>query len=140
MLERAEFILQKEKGSPSKYAEEVVLRMTSVGELVRKRIEKYIKGKDWASSFDINNMDEFAKQGEFIAKLNMELEKLKKKLSKVVSKEYTIPIRFKEDGQVISLAMQDTLEAKYPIIKEFMENKMKQTIVEPKKRKKKNDV
>lgn len=139
MLDRAEVILQKEKGNPSKSAEEVVKKLTNVGEEVSKRITKYVKNKDWASTFDINNMQEFEKQGEFIAVLNADLEKLKKKLSKLVSKEYVIPLKFKEDGQCISLAMRDTMEAKFPIVAEYMEVKMAPQKEVKKTRKKKND-
>jgi len=122
ILSRAEEIIKKSKGALSPTTEELVKTLAGLGDIHKDRIQGFIKDKDWASKFDINNIKDFASEGEFIAKLNTSLEQIKKKLSKIKIKEYEFDIPLRK-GQYVALPMMERFVAQFPEIEEKLKLK-----------------
>lgn len=117
ILSRAEEVIKKSKGVLSDSSEELVKTLASLGDIHKDRVQGFIKDKDWASKFDINNIKDFASEGEFIAKLNSSLEQIKKKLSKIKIKDYEFDIPLRK-GQYVALPMMERFIAQFPEIAE----------------------
>lgn len=128
-LSRAEEIIKRSKGSLSGTSEELVKTLTLLGDIHKDRIQSFIKDKDWASKFDINNIKNFATEGQFIATLNADLEKIKKKLSKIKIKDYEFDIPLRK-GQYVALPMMERFMAQFPEIAEKLKLKPDEPKVE----------
>lgn len=137
ILSRADEIIKKTKGDLSETSESIVKRLSDLGEIHKDRIQNFIKGKDWASKFDIKDIKSFASEGEFIADLNISLEKIKKRLSKIKIKDFEVDIPVKK-GQMVSLPMMHIFLKQFPELSAIMEAKEAVVVPEKKKKKKKS--
>lgn len=134
ILSRVDEVLKKTKGDLSETSEELIKRLANLGEIHKDRIQNFIKGKDWASKFDIKNIKSFASEGEFIADLNISLEKIKKRLSKIKIKDFEFEIPVKK-GQMVSLPMMHIFLKQFPELSTIMEAKEAVVVTEKKKKK-----
>lgn len=133
ILSRADEIIKKTKGDLSETSESIVKRLSDLGEIHKDRIQNFIKGKDWASKFDIKDIKSFASEGEFIADLNISLEKIKKRLSKIKIKDFEFEIPVKK-GQMVSLPMMHIFLKQFPELVTVMEAKEAVITIEKKKK------
>lgn len=123
LISQAETILTKCNNNPPKYAEDVLKRIVNVVDKSMTRMKKYSDTKS-KTTLDFKS-ESFKEELSFITSIGKDSVKLNKRLSKIKLKEAgTLNIKLKGD-QFPSLASKVVLEQRFPEIKEFVENRVR---------------
>lgn len=123
IISQAEQVLTKSRNNPPKYADEILNRIVNLVENNMKRMKDFSDSKA-KGAIDFTSPS-FKHDLAFITTIGKDLVVLNKKLVKIKQKEAGIlDIKLKGD-QIPSLAGSAVLNDKFPEIKEYIENRIK---------------